>query len=231
MSHGASACVSYREILRRYGARCCWQAYYFRKVARYLECREHTATKHIRAKTHAQITIPELLFLRWNIRRHRPGTVVEIGSYCGATTSILAETLRQLGHGRVYALDLFSRSSGGSHHVPGYSKIFDETMQPYRGWFEKVEGDSKTIPWNQPIDVLFIDGDHSEEGVRADLIKYMPYIKPGGLVFLHDYIDVPQDNSLVKRAVDSTVLRDPAYRIMGLVSTLIGFRKIVSASR
>jgi len=37
-----------------------------------------------------------------------------------------------------------------------------------------------------PIDVLFIDGDHSYEGVRADFDLYSPLVRPGGVIGLHD---------------------------------------------
>lgn len=36
------------------------------------------------------------------------------------------------------------------------------------------------------VDVLFIDGDHAEGGVRADVRNYAPMVRPGGLVIFHD---------------------------------------------
>jgi cephalosporin hydroxylase len=36
------------------------------------------------------------------------------------------------------------------------------------------------------IDFLFIDGDHSYEGVKTDFITYSPLVKKGGLIALHD---------------------------------------------
>jgi predicted O-methyltransferase YrrM len=40
--------------------------------------------------------------------------------------------------------------------------------------------------WDQEIDFLFIDGDHSFEGVFQDWNEWSPYVKPGGHVALHD---------------------------------------------
>ena len=34
---------------------------------------------------------------------------------------------------------------------------------------------------------LFIDGDHSYEGVKADWVNYSPFVVPGGYVLFHDY--------------------------------------------
>jgi hypothetical protein len=36
------------------------------------------------------------------------------------------------------------------------------------------------------VDVLFVDGDHSYEGVRADLLGYAPKVAADGIVALHD---------------------------------------------
>lgn len=38
----------------------------------------------------------------------------------------------------------------------------------------------------QACDVLFIDGDHSFEGVRADYTDYRGLVRPGGLICFHD---------------------------------------------
>lgn len=38
----------------------------------------------------------------------------------------------------------------------------------------------------RPIDVLFIDGDHTYDGVKADFENYGIYIRPGGIIAFHD---------------------------------------------
>lgn len=47
------------------------------------------------------------------------------------------------------------------------------------------------------VDLLFLDGDHSYEGVRSDFENYAALVKPGGLIAFHDI--VPND--------------DPAYQV------------------
>lgn len=155
-------------------------SYYFRKLAQFVQPREYHHVKVLRTRTNPQISLDELLFLRWGIRYFRPQTLVEIGSFCGASTSIMADAVKTLGRGRLYAVDLFTQSGGGKGHAGTYWTTFDQTMQPYRGWFEKIEGDATTIQWDRPIDMLFIDGDHSETGVSADIEKYTPFIRLGG---------------------------------------------------
>jgi predicted O-methyltransferase YrrM len=38
------------------------------------------------------------------------------------------------------------------------------------------------------VDLLFIDGDHGYDGVRADFETYAPLVKPGGLIAFHDVV-------------------------------------------
>ena len=38
----------------------------------------------------------------------------------------------------------------------------------------------------EPVDFLFIDGDHSYEGVRSDYELYSPLVRPGGIIAFHD---------------------------------------------
>lgn len=39
----------------------------------------------------------------------------------------------------------------------------------------------------EDLDFVYVDGDHSYEGVRADLDAYFPLVKVGGLIILDDY--------------------------------------------
>jgi predicted O-methyltransferase YrrM len=52
----------------------------------------------------------------------------------------------------------------------------------------QVLGDSSTVPWELPLDVLYIDADHTYEGCKADFKRYAQHVKPGGLIILDDYV-------------------------------------------
>jgi len=41
------------------------------------------------------------------------------------------------------------------------------------------------------VDMLFIDGDHTYDGVKADYEMYAPLVRPGGLVGFHDICQHP----------------------------------------
>lgn len=53
--------------------------------------------------------------------------------------------------------------------------------------------------WSKPISVLFIDGDHSYEGVQKDHNSWTPFVKKGGTILYHDY-----DHPDTKRFLDDT---------------------------
>ncbi len=47
-----------------------------------------------------------------------------------------------------------------------------------------------------PIDFLFIDGDHTREGVWQDFLMYSPLVRPGGLVAFHDVSQAPDRSTI-----------------------------------
>ena len=51
---------------------------------------------------------------------------------------------------------------------------------------EIIRANSHTLEWNMPIDLLFIDGDHSYAGCAADIANFCPHVKAGGVVAFHD---------------------------------------------
>jgi len=41
--------------------------------------------------------------------------------------------------------------------------------------------------WQEKIDMVFIDGDHSSEAVEKDIDAWIKHVKPGGYALFHDY--------------------------------------------
>lgn len=46
--------------------------------------------------------------------------------------------------------------------------------------------DEAVVGWDAAIDLLFIDGDHLEDGVRLDWELWHAHVRPGGRVAFHD---------------------------------------------
>lgn len=85
-------------------------------------------------------------------------------------------------------------------------------------------------------DMVFIDGDHSYEGCRDDILNWLPNIKPGGIIAVHDYkketvfqrTDLPPNVPHYKAwpgvdaAVDEFLLDE--YEVVLHTDTLIAFK-------
>ncbi len=59
---------------------------------------------------------------------------------------------------------------------------------------KKTLGTVKEILNGEKVDFLFIDGDHSYEGVKTDFEMYSPLVKKGGIVAFHDIAPGPEEN-------------------------------------
>ena len=69
---------------------------------------------------------------------------------------------------------------------------WDDIIIPIQSLSEKY------LPkWDKSIGMLFIDGDHSYDGVKKD-IKWIKHVIPGGIVAFHDYLLPKYKNSVVK---------------------------------
>lgn len=127
------------------------------------------------------------------------GAIVEIGSWMGRSTAWLAAGSMAGGREPVHAVDTFK----GSPEHQGSPVLRDEGTTYHRfaenlervGVLDHVEpviADSRAAAarWQRgPIRLLFIDGDHSYEAVKADLECWLPHVAIGGYVVFDDVID------------------------------------------
>lgn len=131
------------------------------------------------------------------------GCIVEIGSWVGVGTCYLAAGLRAVGGGRVYAVDTFRGTTldpkSQSAWAASVAKMGGSTLPLLRkhvrscgleGLVTPIESPSVAAASGYngpPVDLLYIDGDHVYEAVRADFEAWWPRVRPGGLVMFHDY--------------------------------------------
>lgn len=76
----------------------------------------------------------------------------------------------------------------GMNHREFYERRFADHIQS--GVVRVIEGDSADCLSKQPdqfYDVIYIDGDHSPEGVRRDVGAALLKIKPSGMLIFNDY--------------------------------------------
>lgn len=123
------------------------------------------------------------------------GCIVEVGSYRGKSTAALA--LGSLAGQRVpvYAIEPHEHFKGvlGGEFGPGDRVEFFKNMLAV-GVGEIVRlvnlsSEIVTPGWQQPVGLLWIDGDHRYETVRRDFAGWEPFVISGGLIAFHDSLD------------------------------------------
>lgn len=121
------------------------------------------------------------------------GTIVEIGAYRGASTVALGMGVRDAGRGHVYSIDPHKDFHGllGGVFCPTDHAVFESTIQKYNlvEWVTHYCTNSAAVAkeWTKKIDLLWIDGDPSYEGVTTDLKLWLPFVADGGIVVLDDH--------------------------------------------
>jgi len=125
------------------------------------------------------------------------GVIVEIGSYKGQSAAYLLggsdESIM------VYLVDLWDRSNltivseSNQYAVAseGHKKLLLKHLTRlhliHRAVLLQGLSVEHAAKWTLPIDMLFIDADHSYEGVKLDFDSWYPFVRKGGIIAFHDY--------------------------------------------
>jgi predicted O-methyltransferase YrrM len=123
-------------------------------------------------------------------RSMKPAVVVEIGSARGKSACYIGMALKHNGGGRLYAVDPHAPTDWNDADAVDTHDLMSRNLQSLRlsGQVTIVRKISSeiTIEIPHPIDLLFIDGDHSYKGIKADWQKFSPHVSEFGIVVFHD---------------------------------------------
>ena len=134
------------------------------------------------------------------VLKYKPLVVLEIGTARGGTFFLLTKFSSPKAH--LISLDLPGGQFGG-----GYSRWVGYFFKSFALDTQKISiirADShidstlnkiKKILKSKLIDLLFIDGDHSYEGVKKDFEMYSPLVKKGGIIAFHDIVVHPPETN------------------------------------
>jgi len=134
----------------------------------------------------------------------KPRRVLEVGTARGGTLYLWTQAATD--DAIVVSVDLPGGRFGG-----GYAECRVALYEAFAGPQQNVRllrGDShapqtleqvRNILGDQPLDLLFIDADHTYEGVKADFVQYSPLVRPGGLIGFHDIRPSPDPDTQVER--------------------------------
>jgi hypothetical protein len=126
---------------------------------------------------------------------------VEIGAWKGRSAAYMGAEIEF--HSRFYrdkykiSLDTIDTFEGSEEHQEllkdeeeSLYDICKKQIEPVCDYVNIIKGDSVETSSryeDESLDFVFIDGDHSYEGVTRDIKAYWPKVKVGGVISGHDY--------------------------------------------
>jgi len=136
--------------------------------------------------------------------------LLEVGTYCGRSTVLLADAARAAG---VTALTV-DHHRGSEEQQPGWDYHDPDTVDPEVGLMDTLPAFRRTLfgagledhvialvgrspqvaaVWGTPLGLVFIDGGHTDEHANADYEGWAPHVAEGGLLVIHDVFPEPAD--------------------------------------
>lgn len=115
----------------------------------------------------------------------RNSIAIEIGSYIGASSLLIAKGLNN--NSKLICIDTWQNDAMTEGNWDSY-KVFLENTVSVKNKITEIRKTSLDAGanFNEMIDFIFIDGDHSYEGVKQDVDIWFPKLKSGGIIVMHD---------------------------------------------
>lgn len=114
--------------------------------------------------------------------------MAEIGVYRGVATALFSEYAR-----KVYAIDSWVTNENyhelGKDLLEGAEILFDKMLALHPN-IVKLKGLSHQVCLGfgeESLDMIYIDGDHSETAFKLDMFSWLPRVKKGGVIAGHDF--------------------------------------------
>lgn len=128
--------------------------------------------------------------------------IVELGSCFGLSSMIIAKALKNKPNAKIYCVDAWE-GDGSSvfgdtrEFIQGQAQEGLKFIDIFKGNMERAGVLHQLTPtqgyttevvktWQEQADIVFVDADHSYEGVRADVKNWKDFVKVGGLLLMHD---------------------------------------------
>jgi len=166
-------------------------------------------------------------------------TVVEIGTYLGWSAVLLAKASPDSSH--IWTID----AGLGPQIIHWLGEKLDDVEAAYKSTTDytfKLGGvrDKVTFLYGsshpstelhlaewpkRPIDLLFVDGDHSYDGAMADMLAWAPMVRQGGYMLCHDH-----NYKEVAEAVRDFIKARPKWRELERKGLTIALQKGIAES-
>jgi MMP 1-O-methyltransferase len=136
--------------------------------------------------------------------------LLDIGTYCGRSTLLLADAARAAG---VCVLTV-DHHRGSEEQQPGWEYHDPSVVDPEVGRMDTLPTFRRTLHaagleeqvialvgrspqvaavWGGKLGLVFVDGGHTDEHATADYEGWVPHLTTGGLLVVHDVFEDPAD--------------------------------------
>ncbi|MEU2263586.1 class I SAM-dependent methyltransferase [Streptomyces sp. NPDC019645] len=136
--------------------------------------------------------------------------LLEVGTYCGRSTILLADAAREAGTVAVTV----DHHRGSEEQQPGWEYHDPELVDPEVGRMDTLPAFRRTLhaagledhviavvgrspqvakAWGREVGLVFIDGGHTDEHATNDYEGWAPHVAEGGLLVVHDVFPDPVD--------------------------------------
>lgn len=146
----------------------------------------------------------------------KPKTVVEIGVWGGKSLIPMASILKYI-NGKIYGIDPWESAASVQGIMHEGSRAFwtfvdhEDVMRKLIQYIEDfrlteqvelIRATSLDAPIIENIDILHIDGNHSDETSYIDVTKWVPHVRKGGWIIFDDMNWTEQGMATTRRAVE-----------------------------
>jgi predicted O-methyltransferase YrrM len=171
----------------------------------------------------SRLMIDEAAYLYRLVRSLASPVVVEIGRYRGGTTFLLAAA-----GGQVLSLDISPAVADSDAELRGALERYGLS-----GRVTIEIADSHAYPVEPAsYDIVFVDGDHTYDGARTDVERWLPGVTAGGHLILHDALFPSPERPWAKpwkvegvHRLREELLERPGLALAGQAGTLAHFVK------
>jgi predicted O-methyltransferase YrrM len=168
----------------------------------------------------------EVEFLRGHARAVRRGCIVEVGSWRGKSAIALATGAREVPEANrplVYCIDphrpfvgVYGGKFGPHDRAEFYQAMLRSGCADAVALVNLPSVDAARA-FHEEVGLLFIDGDHSEAGVQADVDAWFPRLLPGATVLFDD----AKDPEVGPYKVIERLTRDGQVTVTGSVGKIV----------
>ncbi|MET8172118.1 class I SAM-dependent methyltransferase [Streptomyces clavifer] len=168
--------------------------------------------------------------------------LLEVGTYCGRSTILLAAAARAAG---VTALTV-DHHRGSEEQQPGWEYHDPSVVDPEVGLMDTLPAFRRTLfaagleehvvalvgrspqvaaVWGGQLGFVFIDGGHTDEHAGGDYEGWAPKVAEGGLLVIHDVFPDPADGGQAPYRVHRRALESGAFTEIAVTDSLRVLRR------